>query len=80
MNLRVAPQDRELFRLAATAQSETITQFLLEGGRERAERVLADRTEFALDDAAWASVQEAMDRPARVIPELEWLFARPRPE
>jgi uncharacterized protein (DUF1778 family) len=80
VNLRVAPADDILLRQAAELLGETLSEFLIESGRERAERVVADRTRFVLDEAAWSAFNEALDRPAEVKPELRDLFARPRPE
>ena len=46
VHLRVAASDDELFRSAAAAANESLSEFLVESGRERAERLLADRTRF----------------------------------
>ena len=80
VNLRVAPADDVLLRQAAELQGESLSEFLIVSGRERAERLVADRTRFVLDDAAWAAFNSALDRPAEVKPELRELFARSRPE
>lgn len=80
LNLRVEEQDRALFDKAAEVQRESLTQFLVESGRERAERLLADRTSFTVDSEAWQALETAMDRPAQVRPELAKLFSRTRPE
>jgi uncharacterized protein (DUF1778 family) len=80
LNLRIEPEDRALFNRAASAQRETLTQFLVESGRERAERLLADRNSFRVDSDDWNQLMEALDRPAQVRPELADLFSRPRPE
>jgi uncharacterized protein (DUF1778 family) len=80
INLRVDPRDRALFDRAADAQHETLTQFLVESGRERAERLLADRTHFVLGSEEWQELMEALDRPPRVNPGLADLFSRPKPE
>jgi uncharacterized protein (DUF1778 family) len=80
MHLRVAATDDELFRSAAAAAQESLSEFLVESGRERAERVLADRTRFVLPAAEWRAFTRALDRPARAIPEVVELFRRPRPE
>jgi uncharacterized protein (DUF1778 family) len=80
LNLRIEPEDRALFDRAAVAQRESLTQFLVESGRERAERLLADRNSFSVDSDNWRQLMEALDRPAQVRPELEDLFSRPRPE
>jgi uncharacterized protein (DUF1778 family) len=80
LNLRIEEQDRTLFDKAAEVQHESLTQFLVESGRERAERLLADRTSFTVDSDAWRALDAAMDRPAEVRPELAELFTRARPE
>jgi uncharacterized protein (DUF1778 family) len=80
VNLRIEQEDRALFTRAATVHRESLTQFLVESGRERAERLLADRTSFRVDSEAWQELVAAMDRPAKARPELARLFSRPRPE
>lgn len=80
MHLRVAATDDELFRSAAAAEHESLSEFLVESGRERAERVFADRTRFVLPAAQWRAFTHALDRPARVVPEVVELFRRARPE
>jgi uncharacterized protein (DUF1778 family) len=80
LNLRIAEDDRALFDRAASAQHESLSQFLVESGRERAERLLADRAAFRISPENWDVLVAAMDRPAQVRPELARLFARARPE
>jgi uncharacterized protein (DUF1778 family) len=75
MSLRVEDRDRALFDRAADANRETLTQFLVAGGRERAERLLADRTRFQLSPNAWEELVEIMDRDARPNPQLARLFS-----
>jgi uncharacterized protein (DUF1778 family) len=79
LNLRIEQEDRVLFTRAAATHRESLTQFLVESGRERAERLLADRTSFQVDADAWKELVAAMDRPAQVRPELAKLFSRTRP-
>ena len=80
LNLRVAPADEALLRQAAAHVGESLSEFLVESARERAERELADRTRFVLDDAQWAEFCASVDRPARERPEIRALFERPRPD
>lgn len=80
VNLRVAGRDDELFRRAAAVADESLSEFLVEGGRERAARLLADRTEFVLSEEDWATFTAMLDRPAQADPALIELFRRPRPE
>lgn len=80
VNLRVASHDDALFRRAAEVADESLSEFLVESGRERAERLLADRTRFTLAETEWAAFTSALDRPAVVAPALAELLRRPRPE
>jgi uncharacterized protein (DUF1778 family) len=80
VHLRVAASDDELFRTAAAAANESLSEFLVESGRERAERLLADRTRFVLSRAQWREFTTALDRSPREIPELVELFRRARPD
>lgn len=80
LNLRIEKDDEALFKQAALVHRESLTQFLVESGRERAERLLADRTSFSVDADAWQEIAAAMDQPAKARPELSKLFSRSRPE
>lgn len=79
-NLRVSPADDGLFRHAAAAVGESVSEFLVESGRERAEMILADRTQFVLEPSAWKAFTAALDRPAEVKPAVVDLMRRSRPE
>lgn len=79
MQLRVAPGDDELFRKAADEQRESLSEFLVESGRERAGRVLADRTHFVLSLREWDAFVAALDEPGEPRPELIELLRRPWP-
>ena len=80
VNLRVADRDVELFRQAAGVAEESLSEFLVWSGRERAERLLADRTRFVISEKQWAAFNAALERPAQANPKLAKLFSRPRPE
>jgi uncharacterized protein (DUF1778 family) len=79
-NLRVSPADDELFRRAAAEVGESVSEFLVESGRTRAETILADRTQFALETTAWNAFNDALERPAQVKPAVVELMRRRRPE
>jgi uncharacterized protein (DUF1778 family) len=80
INLRIEKDDEALFKQAALVHRESLTQFLVESGRERAEHLLADRTSFSVDSDAWQQIVAAMDQPAKARAGLSELFSRPRPE
>lgn len=79
-NLRVSPADDVLFRRAAAEVGESVSTFLVESGRTRAEMILADRARFDLDPDAWAAFTAALDRPAEIKEAVVDLLRRRRPE
>ncbi len=79
VELRVAPADDALLREAARLSGESLSRFLLDSGRERAERLLADRTRFVLGEREWKTLTAALDRPAEVRSGVAELFGRARP-
>jgi uncharacterized protein (DUF1778 family) len=64
VNFRVAPADDLLLRQAAELLGKSLSEFLIESGRERAERVVADRTRFVLDEASWTAFFQRCPRSA----------------
>jgi uncharacterized protein (DUF1778 family) len=78
-NLRVSPADDELFQAAAASVGESVSEFLVESARTRAEMVLADRTEFALNAKDWRAFHAALERPARIKPAVVKTIRRRRP-
>jgi uncharacterized protein (DUF1778 family) len=75
LNLRTTARQDTLIRLAARTTNKTVTDFVLESASNAAEQVLADRRWFMLDDAAWASFEDLLDRPAVVKPRLTELLS-----
>lgn len=55
----------------------SLTAFVVDAAVMEADRVLADRAQFALGQDAWEEFAEALEQPARSIPALSELFARP---
>jgi uncharacterized protein (DUF1778 family) len=80
LNLRVNPADDALLRQASELAGQSISEFLVESGRERAERLLADRTRFTIDAKQWRAFSAALDRPAQVKPAVRDLIRRSRPK
>jgi uncharacterized protein (DUF1778 family) len=76
-NLRVAADANTLVRQAALARHQNLTDFVIEAALGEAERVLADRTSFLLDEAHWNEFVDLLDRPVRDSPGLDKLFAEP---
>lgn len=75
--LRATPADKALIHRAAEACSLNISEFAVSRLVADAQRVLADRTEFVLDDAGRAEWEAINDRPARELAGLRKLMDRP---
>lgn len=77
IDVRASGQVKELLQAAARACHKNVSEFLLDAGVTAAERMLADRRQFSLDDAQWRAFQEALDRPVQVKPRLQQLLREP---
>jgi uncharacterized protein (DUF1778 family) len=76
-NLRVDRTEDEIVRAASTAAGTNYSNFVRDAAVNEAQRILADRTQFFLDEEAWRQFNELLDRPPRVPPGLRDLFSRP---
>jgi uncharacterized protein (DUF1778 family) len=76
-NLRVADDTDSLVRRAAEETQRNLTEFVVDAAIAEAERTLADRTRFVLDEERWTSFVEALDQPVRDNPGLAKLFSKP---
>ena len=76
-NLRVADDTDSLVRRAADETQRNLTEFVVDAAVAEAERTLADRTRFGLDEERWRSFAEALDQPVRNNPGLVKLFSKP---
>jgi uncharacterized protein (DUF1778 family) len=76
-NLRVAPDDDIVVRKAADEADRELSDFIRTAAVLEAERILADRTVFTVEDMGWDRLQELLDRPPRVPAGLKELFSRP---
>lgn len=79
LELRTTPEEREIIDRAAAVSDTGLTEFVVSSAVDAAQRVLADRDRFELDAMAaeaWAAMNA---RPARDLPGLRRLMARPSP-
>lgn len=74
---RVEAQADEVVRRAAEVSNRTLTDFVVEAAVVEADRVLADRTRFVLEQEQWTRFMELLDRPPQENPGLTKLFATP---
>jgi len=77
LNLRATARQDTLIRRAALATDKSVTDFVLDSATMEAERVLADRRWFTLDESAWQEFQSLLDAPAAELPGLAELMNRP---
>lgn len=74
---RVEAQADAFVRRAADVSNRTLTDFVVEAAVVEANRVLADRTRFVLEEEQWRRFVEVLDRPPQENPGLTKLFATP---
>lgn len=76
-NLRVERDEDEIVRAASDAAGTSYSNFIRGAAVTEAQRILADRTRFVLDEDQWRQLNELLDRPPRVPPGLRDLFSHP---
>jgi uncharacterized protein (DUF1778 family) len=79
IELRATEDDRDLLDRAAAALGTDRSSFLLAQGRLAAQRVLADRQHFLLDEGAQQEWERINNRRARSLPGLTRLLERSSP-
>jgi uncharacterized protein (DUF1778 family) len=79
LEVRTTPEERALIDRAVSAAGTDLTDFVVANLTIAAQRVLADRTEFALDSEAHAAWEAVNRRRARDLPGLRALMERPSP-
>lgn len=78
LEMRVSPEQEALIREAADLADETLTGFVLGTATERARTLIDARRTVTLPNEAFDRFYEALDQPAKVVPELvDLLRAKP---
>lgn len=75
INLRATARQETLIRTGAATTGVSMTDFILDSACLQAEHALADRRDFQVSAAQWQAFLDALDRPARIKPELAALFS-----
>lgn len=75
LTLRGSSEQLALIRRAAAESHKSVTEFVLGQATIEAQRVLADRQLFELEDQDWVKFQQILDRPATLDPALSALFS-----
>ena len=79
INLRASARQEQLLKAAAAASDKTLTDFVLDTVVTQAEKVLADRRYFLLDEHQWAELNRLLDLPVPATPKLDALLSSPSP-
>jgi uncharacterized protein (DUF1778 family) len=77
LDLRLTLAAKQALMAAAAAERRSVSEFVLDSALARAEEMLAMRRHFGLDAEKWAEFMAALDAPARELPQVETLFAKP---
>ena len=79
IHIRAREIDRVLFDEAAQHLGESRSEFLIEGGRERAEKALRDKLVFDVPADKWAAFLAELERAPEDNPSLRDLLNRRAP-
>lgn len=77
IHLRATSAQESLIRAAARRKGGSLTDFVLESACARAEEAIADQLHFVLSPRQWKQFNDALERPARVLPNLRRLLTEP---
>ncbi len=79
LEVRITPEERAVIDRAVAASGTDLTEFVVANLTVAAQRVLADRVEFALGNDSQAAWEAVNRRRARDLPGLRALMDRPSP-
>lgn len=79
IEFRTTPETRRLVERAVEASGSNLTDFAESSLVLAAQRVMADREHFVLSERAVAEWETINSQPARELPGLRELMARPSP-
>jgi uncharacterized protein (DUF1778 family) len=76
-NVRVEESEDALVRAASDLTDWKFSSFVRHAAVSEARRILADRTQFPLDESEWERFTQLLDRPPHVPGGLRKLFSAP---
>jgi uncharacterized protein (DUF1778 family) len=77
IEIRATAELKIALEQAARLQDQSLSAFVLSASRDAAARVLGDQTRFMLTTTQMSALNTALDAPARKLPGLKRLFAKP---
>ena len=76
INIRIAPEKRDLIDFAASLSGKTRSEFILDSATREAENTILDQRLFVLTDDEMRRFEDALDAPVTDNPALTALLAR----
>lgn len=77
IDVRVKTSQKRYLVYAASLREMKLSAFVLDSALKQAEEVVNQNVHFALPDKQWKAFCAVLDQPAREIPKLKMLFAKP---
>jgi uncharacterized protein (DUF1778 family) len=75
-DIRLSQQEEAVIRQAASLQKTNPTNFIRQQAVVAAETVVHEQTRFVVSDEQWKLIEQALNRPARVLPKLKKRLAQ----
>jgi uncharacterized protein (DUF1778 family) len=76
-DIRLSQQEEAVIKQAASLQKTNPTNFIRQQAVVAAEAVVHEQTRFVVSDEQWKLIEQALNRPARVLPKLKKRLAQP---
>ena len=75
--IRLSPREDAVIKQAASLQRTSPTNFIRQQAVLAAETVVHDQTRFVVTTDQWNAIEEALSRPAKVLPNLRRKLSQP---
>ena len=79
LSLRIPDADIEIIDRAASLRGRSRTEFMRDAAVRTAEEVILENTIIRMSPEGFAAFTDLLDRPAKPVPEMVELLARPAP-
>ncbi len=76
-DIRLSPKEDAVIKRAAVLQRTSPTNFIRQQALIAAETVVHDQTRFVVTADQWNAIEEALNRPAKVLPNLQRKLSQP---
>jgi len=77
IDIRVKKSEKAYLNYAALQRKVELSGFVRDSALKEAQEVMAEQSHFVLPEKQWKAFCTALDKPAREIPKLKKLFAKP---